>query len=341
MDNTGCAQGIPSNPDIAGIGVRISIYLQVVLSFVPTILALFLRDGELCFEIERFQSLVASGIAMFGTVLALIVSALIQASTGQLTVYHALIVLNLSWLITFNTLLITFSVYSILPASRSKHTLELFVRKSIPIGALGLREGQSAPFYGVESLLWLSVIIEHFHVVHVASSLLLAPFGVWLFGWMSTFDKTSPDCTRQTIFSFFGISVIIEDVRTYCIVLYSFFGIPYFGAGLLNTALLGAILAILAILFLIAKVTVLLCSSLGFPLLCNGLSEQIWKAIDYERRVIYLLAVSTAFSSLTLMISTEETIGANSVQVGEDKWHLTYSSGVFCFRSYLIPKEEI
>jgi hypothetical protein len=95
---------IQPNPDIAGIGVRASIYAQNLLSFVPAIM--FAIDGEVTTMEYKVIGKIPASILI--TACALLLSAFIQAATFGLSVYHANIVLNLSWI--NNTNFITYSV---------------------------------------------------------------------------------------------------------------------------------------------------------------------------------------------------------------------------------------
>lgn len=85
---------IPANPDISGIGVRISIYVQALLSFIPTLVALL--DGEVSEgELEIMNDLATTNLVL---AYAILISCFVQASTIGLTSYHASIVLSMSWL---------------------------------------------------------------------------------------------------------------------------------------------------------------------------------------------------------------------------------------------------
>jgi hypothetical protein len=86
--------GILPNPDISGIGVRAAIYAQAVLTLVqPTIASI---DGQISEkELVGLHGLYV-GILLPGC--ALLVSAIIQATTQGLSVYHAIVVLQLSWI---------------------------------------------------------------------------------------------------------------------------------------------------------------------------------------------------------------------------------------------------
>ncbi|KDQ13350.1 hypothetical protein BOTBODRAFT_111687, partial [Botryobasidium botryosum FD-172 SS1] len=98
--SSGC---IEANPDIAGIGVRVSIYVQAFMSLVPPII--FLADGVLTHE--EMRSVESVSVSILVTACALLVSAFIQVGTLGLSVYHALIVLHLSWINAMNYFVLT------------------------------------------------------------------------------------------------------------------------------------------------------------------------------------------------------------------------------------------
>ncbi|KAF5324053.1 hypothetical protein D9611_008364 [Ephemerocybe angulata] len=85
---------IPANPDIAGIGVRIAIYVQNLLCFVPAFWALV--DGKVTeTELESAEKQATTNLVL---AFAILISAMVQATTLGLTSYHASIVLNMSWM---------------------------------------------------------------------------------------------------------------------------------------------------------------------------------------------------------------------------------------------------
>lgn len=85
---------IPSNPDISGIGVRLAIYLQNLLGFVPAIWALW--DGKVSdYELESVENQSTTNLVL---AFAILISCIVQALTLGLTNYHASIVLSLSWM---------------------------------------------------------------------------------------------------------------------------------------------------------------------------------------------------------------------------------------------------
>ncbi|KAK7458086.1 hypothetical protein VKT23_009992 [Stygiomarasmius scandens] len=96
------------NPDISGVGVRTAIYIQAVLTLVQPIVAAW--DGHI--DPEELASLHAVYVSILLPGCALLSSAIIQANTFGLSVYHGLIVLNLSWI--NNTSALTFFTFVVL-----------------------------------------------------------------------------------------------------------------------------------------------------------------------------------------------------------------------------------
>jgi len=79
-----------------GIGVRISVYIQAFVPLIPLVVRVgagvkFAKNNEL--RANACQSI----IFLLLTGMALIVSAIIQQHTYGLSVFHALVVLNLCW----------------------------------------------------------------------------------------------------------------------------------------------------------------------------------------------------------------------------------------------------
>jgi hypothetical protein len=89
----------PGNPDISGIGVRIAIYIQNFLCFIPAIWALWngkVTQGELDYaETQTTTNLVLA--------FAILISSIVQAQTLGMTNYHATVVLSMSWMNNTNT----------------------------------------------------------------------------------------------------------------------------------------------------------------------------------------------------------------------------------------------
>jgi hypothetical protein len=85
---------LPSNPDISGIGVRIAIYIQNLLCFIPAVWAIW--DFEVTdYELESAETQSTTNLVL---AFAILISCIVQALTLGLTSYHASIVLSLSWM---------------------------------------------------------------------------------------------------------------------------------------------------------------------------------------------------------------------------------------------------
>ncbi|KAH6914567.1 hypothetical protein BKA70DRAFT_1180046, partial [Coprinopsis sp. MPI-PUGE-AT-0042] len=85
---------IPGNPDIAGIGVRIAIYIQNLLCFLPALWALW--DGEVTQEeLDSAETQTTTNLVL---AFAILISAIVQALTLGLSSFHANIVLSMSWM---------------------------------------------------------------------------------------------------------------------------------------------------------------------------------------------------------------------------------------------------
>ncbi|KAF9262590.1 hypothetical protein L218DRAFT_1000468 [Marasmius fiardii PR-910] len=95
---------IEPNPDISGIGVRVSIYTQALLSLVHPAISAW--KGELVLEdIESLRTIYQGSLII---ACALLFSAFIQVKSAfGLSLYHVLIVLNLSWLSSSNAIIYT------------------------------------------------------------------------------------------------------------------------------------------------------------------------------------------------------------------------------------------
>jgi hypothetical protein len=93
------------NPDIAGVGVRASIYAQNLLGVILTML--YAQDSQI--TPQEYKSIKSSSTNILLVACAILVSAIVQNATYGLSVYHAIIILNLSWI--NNTNLITATVF--------------------------------------------------------------------------------------------------------------------------------------------------------------------------------------------------------------------------------------
>ncbi|KAJ7938641.1 hypothetical protein B0H13DRAFT_1941686 [Mycena leptocephala] len=101
MSNPLCLGSIPANPDIAGIGVRATIYAQNLLSFGPAIWAIW--DKEV--TKSELDSVETQSTTILITAFAILISAMIQERTTSdgLPSFYGTVILNLSWMNNTNT----------------------------------------------------------------------------------------------------------------------------------------------------------------------------------------------------------------------------------------------
>jgi hypothetical protein len=91
---------IPANPDISGIGVRVAIYAQNFLSFLPAVYSIW-NDGQV--DAQELQTTKDISITILVTAFAILISTVVQAQTYGLSSFHVSVILNLSWMNNTNT----------------------------------------------------------------------------------------------------------------------------------------------------------------------------------------------------------------------------------------------
>ncbi|KAF6763584.1 hypothetical protein DFP72DRAFT_478979, partial [Ephemerocybe angulata] len=126
------AMCIPGNPDIAGIGVRISIYAQNLLCFIPAFWALV--DGKVTdHELESAETQATTNLVL---AFAILISSMVQATTLGLTSYHASIVLSMSWMNNTNA----FIYFLLYVQHKSQATLGSEVKPTFSAWAKHIRD---------------------------------------------------------------------------------------------------------------------------------------------------------------------------------------------------------
>jgi hypothetical protein len=90
---------VPANPDISGVGIRVAIYIQNLLSFIPAFYALL--DGKI--SVKELQVVEKQSTTILITAFAVLISAMVQAATYGLYSFHTSIILSLSWMNNTNT----------------------------------------------------------------------------------------------------------------------------------------------------------------------------------------------------------------------------------------------
>jgi hypothetical protein len=91
---------IPGIPDIGGIGVRIAIYIQCFLSFVPAFFALI--DGGKV-NLKLLGTVEKQSTTILILAFAILIFLVVQALSYNLSAFHTSILLSLSWIIATNT----------------------------------------------------------------------------------------------------------------------------------------------------------------------------------------------------------------------------------------------
>ncbi|KIK56872.1 hypothetical protein GYMLUDRAFT_173700, partial [Collybiopsis luxurians FD-317 M1] len=91
---------IQANPDISGIGIRIAIYIQNLLCFLPVLI--YLQDGHIMGK--EIKGLKNQSISMLIIAFSILICTIFEATaktiiTGQtIDRFHMAIILNLSWI---------------------------------------------------------------------------------------------------------------------------------------------------------------------------------------------------------------------------------------------------
>lgn len=102
------------NPDIAGVGVRLSVYIQAFLNLVAV--AMFSRGGLI--SQSDYKGLITTSNNLFITGCAILAFSIVQGTTHGLSVYHALIVLNLGWINSLSAIHSLIIAYTKMPMSK-------------------------------------------------------------------------------------------------------------------------------------------------------------------------------------------------------------------------------
>ncbi|TDL21644.1 hypothetical protein BD410DRAFT_804031 [Rickenella mellea] len=316
MNDAAASCVIQANPDIAGIGVRISIYVQACTALIPAILS-----GIEAIHSSTFSSpsLSSSGshprqhhrqplLSAYTTTTinwrtiqrlttpnlalgyCLFLTSLIQALTSGLSIYHALILLNLHVIIAFS--------------------LSPYLLSSLK----DLRRADCS-YEGRPS--WVFVLA---HVGHVSCT---GAFGIWVFATLNTFDRTTPtptststSCTSSTLYSLLIKNILISHsaFRRIFLVLCSFLALP-----LVNTIVLHYIYMLIFMISLFA-----LSPSLVLFFVLKRTKSKLGNLNVQTVLMIQLAFVALAALSpqILMIIATERTILANTVGAGEGRWTL-------------------
>ncbi|KAG6895325.1 hypothetical protein C0992_001929 [Termitomyces sp. T32_za158] len=190
-----CTQ-IPANPDITGIGIRVSIYAQNLLSFIPAFYAL--QDDKVT-PTELSQLEIQSSTILI-TAFAILLSTVIQANSHGITPYHGAVVLNLSWMNNTN-LCIYFLLYFYSKVGEKEWQL-----RSYRIWLEGLAKALRQPVFWIGS-------------AHLS---LMAVVGLWLWSNPEKFGKPGTCSLSTSIFIVGGqVGFNAPRLRDWSILIYS------------------------------------------------------------------------------------------------------------------------
>jgi hypothetical protein len=106
LPSGGC---IYPNPNIAGVGVWASIYAQNLLGVILPVL--YTQDSQI--TPQEYKSIKSSSTNILLVACTILVSAIVQNATYGLTVYHTIIILNLSWINNTNLIITTIFHYNL------------------------------------------------------------------------------------------------------------------------------------------------------------------------------------------------------------------------------------
>ncbi|KAJ3505835.1 hypothetical protein NMY22_g17439 [Coprinellus aureogranulatus] len=252
---------IPANPDVAGVGVRLSIYSQNILGFVPAIAAL------LDFRITTYEMESIEAQAMTNLILAfaILISCGVQALTLGLSSYHASIVLSMSWINNTNAF-IYFVLYvhykaklnegpGLTPVKPEWRAWRAHVVTQLR-AFLHLADGSGSEASGEESaegskdrqVKKSSAKILFGRIALFMGSLhltLMAALGIWLWSNIQSFGSSTSSCaTNYLSITILGAHVPFTSnpLRVTSLVIYGLFLLPAFNLILPMTLFLGFVI---------------------------------------------------------------------------------------------------
>ncbi|TDL21951.1 hypothetical protein BD410DRAFT_275058 [Rickenella mellea] len=317
MNTTECI--IPPNPDIAGFGIRISIYLLALLTLLPNaidsaehtvqnsrLLGTFMNEDRRIrlHPLSHLQKILQSDNEVFGkgdvrmTMLflgvALTVSMIVQARTVGLSVYYALVVINLC-LVTINSL--------------------------VPSSTQNLRK----PRYEGDPVL----SSERIHLYLDTYLSFVGGVMLWISVTLKTFDTTHPNCTTFTKYDILGGQIGADTPALFMIILIisTFFLIPFVNILTPYVTYVVFILTItVAIWMLLMPIRYFKRAVIGLDRL-GGLSRAISMALpDF---LVVLISLAILSPTVVMIFTTERTVAINNVGNGNNNWTVSQTTFLF------------
>ncbi|KAJ7166176.1 hypothetical protein C8R46DRAFT_997275 [Mycena filopes] len=345
MASSSQCTGIAPNPDIAGIGVRVAIYVQALLSVIYPIV--FAADGVITPEESKTMSRISINISL--TACPLLVSTVIQAATLGISLYHMLIILQLSWInaMTFMT------VYSVgAPMSM------LAIKEWVDSGEGSFDRPTS--FDQLRFLLFLRGAYPRYlrsPLLLVASAHYIAVGGVGLWTWnkIATFGN-QPECNPDTFIVILSRSVYVTrspEIRHVSLALYGISVIPCLNAvtfgyfliligaygvvlGLYTLLLAQAVLGLTLVLPLLLILVVILVTGVGREGVSRSLARFLFPTPEevmrrrhqiqlFRKLLLSYSGIASTVTAMSILIANTEQMIRRSrsiVQPGESDWTL-------------------
>ena len=279
MDQPKCYK---SNSDIAGIGVRMSVYIQALLGFAPAILATM--DGYIDANEEDLLHTIYANLLLTGC--GLLVASFIQVKTRGMNVYHSLIVLNLSWLVNASALTVC-----IIPTLEEMGGVLQWAKNVWPTRR--------------KRLLELVLVAVHLWM--------MSGFGIWVWHdpsafYLARFPEAKHEerklCLSLTKYTVFGHDVPVQNasIRSLSLALYSVAGIP-----MVNAYFFVVVMGLFGRFF-------------RWPL--NGLMMKQFEGRRPQRSYYFAAMFPQLLVSIYFMVNTELMIRRSKhlVLPGEDGW---------------------
>ncbi|KAJ3551864.1 hypothetical protein NP233_g13001 [Leucocoprinus birnbaumii] len=287
---------IPANPDISGLGVRMAIYIQNILSLVPAIWAL--RDGNVTLaELEVLQK---QSVTILLTAFAILISTIVQALTSNVTSYHATIILNLSWMNNTNTF-----IYLLLYAHHIYHQFLRSGQTKLSLARYWWQEVQKESQSRKE--------LKQSGEVIIAGSLhltLMAAVGIWLWSQPAKFGIRE-GCSLDAAVFFSGVRLSSVSFRGWSLFFYGLILLP--GLNLMGPACLFFFLY-LASWQLIRQL------SKKSPPIANFLHEDKGRRVTTLSISLGLVCVFTIDIVILALTESQIRLNANLVRPGDTDW---------------------
>ena len=288
-----------------GIGVRISVYIQAFVPLIPLVVRV--GAGVKFSQNKKLRANACDSIiVLLVTGMALIVSAIIQQHLYGLSVFHALIVLNLCWI-------------TVMGSTASYYLLRAVFKDPMPLDP----SGYPMPWYPntmteaekkeeEEAL----ILFYKFLAALVAKLMFMGGFGLWVISTIRTFDTLPGACTSSTVYYVLGHLVHVTD-RSFCR--------PMLALSAIITIPVVNMLVPLLLFLLVWIIFAILCRCIcpaSAPPLHPRRSRSHNDVNASDSPVSITAACSLILIHSIMILSVEKTIRSNNVSSDEQQWSL-------------------